>query len=118
MSTPLTPALLFKTLADETRWRISQLIAAEGELCVCELTTALLESQPKISRHLAQMRRSGLLQDRRNGLWVYYRLHPQLPEWAQQMLQLTVQANQPWLAVNSVKLKNMRNRSAQQNICA
>ena len=41
MSTPLTPALLFKTLADETRWRICMLIAAEGELCVCELTAAL-----------------------------------------------------------------------------
>ncbi len=114
----IAPATVFKCLADETRARMTLLIAAEGELCVCELTVALEDSQPKISRHLAQLRSCGVLEDQRRGQWVYYRLHPQLPEWAQQMLQLTVQANQPWLAVNSVKLKNMRNRPAQQNICA
>ena len=118
MSTPLTPALLFKTLADETRWRISQLIAAEGELCVCELTTALLESQPKISRHLAQMRRSGLLQDRRNGLWVYYRLHPQLADWARQILQLAGTTDNLLLSADAARLKAMGNRPERQACCA
>ena len=61
MPEPITPASLFKCLADETRTRISLLIAREGELCVCELTAALEQSQPKISRHLAQLRASGLL---------------------------------------------------------
>ena len=52
----LTPTTVFKCLADETRVRIALLIAREGELCVCELTCALDESQPKISRHLAMLR--------------------------------------------------------------
>lgn len=77
----LTPATVFKSLADETRARMTLLIAREGELCVCELTTALEESQPKISRHLALLRSSGVLEDRRQGQWVYYRLHPDLPDW-------------------------------------
>src|SRR5690606_12109290 len=76
---PMTPPALFKALADETRARIVLLITHEQELCVCELTCALNQSQPKISRHLAQLRASGLLADRRQGQWVYYRLHPHLP---------------------------------------
>ena len=117
MLEPMSPTTVFKCLADDTRARMTLFIAAEGELCVCELTTALEDSQPKISRHLAQLRNCGLLEDRRRGQWVYYRLHPQLPGWAEQMLQLTLQANQAWLAVNSEKLQSMRNRPGQQTIC-
>ncbi|WGZ94070.1 MAG: metalloregulator ArsR/SmtB family transcription factor [Candidatus Thiothrix putei] len=71
-----------KALADQTRLRILLLLAVRRELCVCELTQALELAQPKISRHLAVLRESGLLQDRKTGLWVYYRLHPDLPQWA------------------------------------
>ncbi|MBU2154516.1 MAG: metalloregulator ArsR/SmtB family transcription factor [Gammaproteobacteria bacterium] len=117
MLEPLTPATVFKCLADETRARMTLLITAEGELCVCELTTALEDSQPKISRHLAQLRNCGLLEDQRRGQWVYYRLHPQLPEWAQQLLQVTLQANQTWLAANIDKLQRMRNRPERQSLC-
>ena len=117
MTEHLTPTSLFKCLADETRARISLLIAREGELCVCELTVALDESQPKISRHLALLRSSGLLEDRRRGQWVYYRLHPHLPEWAVQMLALVLQANGPWLASTSERLERMRNRPERQSIC-
>lgn len=113
----LSPTTVFKCLADETRARMTLLIAAEGELCVCELTTALEDSQPKISRHLAQLRSCGLLEDQRRGQWVYYRLHPQLPEWVQQVLQHTLQANQPWLLANSEKLQNMRNRPESGMLC-
>tara|TARA_R110002167_G_scaffold137097_3_gene323955 strand:- start:11785 stop:12120 length:336 start_codon:yes stop_codon:yes gene_type:complete len=109
--------IVFKCLADETRARMTLLIAAVGELCVCELTTALEDSQPKISRHLAQLRACGLLEDQRRGHWVYYRLHPQLPEWVHQVLQVVVQANQSWLAVNSEKLQSMRNGPERQDIC-
>ena len=113
----ISPTSVFKCLADETRARMTLLIAAEGELCVCELSAALEDSQPKISRHLAQLRSCGLLEDQRRGQWVYYRLHPQLPEWVLQMLQLTVQANLSWLAINSEQLQSMRNRPERQNIC-
>ena len=78
----LNPTHFFKCLADETRLRCLLLLQKRGELCVCELTQALQMSQPKISRHLALLRTCRLLQDRRQGAWVYYRLHPALPDWA------------------------------------
>lgn len=65
---------LFKLLSDDTRLHSVLLIHRHKELCVCELTEALDISQPKISRHLAQLRQSGLLQDNRRGQWVFYRL--------------------------------------------
>lgn len=82
-----SPLTLFKCLADDTRARLMLLIQAAGELCVCDLMQALDESQPKISRHLAQLRRCGLLLDRRAGQWVYYQIHPDLPTWARAVLQ-------------------------------
>ncbi len=81
---------LFRALADATRLRCLVLLQREGELCVCELTHALDVSQPKISRHLAQLREAGLVADRREGLWVHYRLHPQLPAWAGAVLTATI----------------------------
>src|SRR5690606_40404511 len=62
---PLTPDQFSKCLADATRARIALLVAGEKELCVCELTCALDETQPKISRHLAQLRSGKVLADRR-----------------------------------------------------
>jgi ArsR family transcriptional regulator len=67
---------LFKALADETRLRIVALLS-HGELCVCHLEEALRLSQPKVSRHLATLRAAGVVEDRRDGTWVYYRLLPQ-----------------------------------------
>jgi ArsR family transcriptional regulator len=66
----------FKCLADETRFNIVMLVLGNNEQCVCDLTEKLQLSQPKISRHLALLRSSGLLQDRRQGQWVYYSLNP------------------------------------------
>ncbi|MCG0516037.1 metalloregulator ArsR/SmtB family transcription factor [Klebsiella pneumoniae] len=80
----LLPLQLFKNLADETRLGIVLLLKARGELCVCDLCTALAQSQPKISRHLAMLRESGLLLDRKQGKWVHYRLSPQMPAWLSQ----------------------------------
>ena len=113
----LTPPQLFRTLADETRSRICLLIAAHGELCVCELTAALQESQPKVSRHLAQLRSSGLLEDRRQGQWVYYRLHPQLPHWVHQMLVPVLAASRSWLAADEQRLLAMGNRPERTAAC-
>ena len=78
----IRPASFFKCLSDETRLRCMLLLHKVGELCVCELTHALDLSQPKISRHLAQLRQCGLLLDTRKGQWVYYRLNPELENWA------------------------------------
>ncbi len=64
---------LFKALADETRLRIVALLS-HGELCVCHVETALGLSQPNVSRHLAVLRAAGIVEDRREGVWVYYRL--------------------------------------------
>ena len=63
-----------------------QLIQSEGEACVCELTHALQESQPKVSRHLALMRDSGVVEPRREGTWMHYSLSPSLPEWARDII--------------------------------
>ncbi|MGZ8191702.1 MAG: metalloregulator ArsR/SmtB family transcription factor [Methylococcaceae bacterium] len=82
----ITPTVFFKCLADETRLRCVTLLQKKGKLCVCELTAALDLSQPKISRHLAQLRQCGLLLDSREGQWVYYQINPQLPDWAFPML--------------------------------
>jgi ArsR family transcriptional regulator len=64
---------LFKALADTTRLRILGLLLA-GEVCVCDIHESLKIPQPKASRHLAYLRRAGLVATRREGLWVHYSL--------------------------------------------
>ncbi|WP_137973140.1 metalloregulator ArsR/SmtB family transcription factor [Pseudomonas sp. F(2018)] len=117
MAESLTPVTVFKCLADETRVRAMLLIVEEGELCVCELTCALDESQPKISRHLAQLRTCGLLEDRRQGQWVYYRLHPELPEWVLQILQATHAANRALFGEDPQRLQQMGDRPERAATC-
>lgn len=82
----IDPTTLFKALVDETRLRCLMLMVGEEALCVCELGYALGEAQPKISRHLAMLRKSEVVQDRRKGQWIYYRLHPNLPVWARSVI--------------------------------
>jgi ArsR family transcriptional regulator len=103
---------LFRTLSDPTRLRLLLLLASEGELCVCELTHALGEIQPKISRHLAMLREAGIVLDRREGLWIHYRLNPKLPTWVREVLDITVRANanaEPY-ARDRKRLKGTPNR--------
>jgi len=64
---------LFKALADATRLRILGLLLT-GEICVCHIHESLKIPQPKASRHLAYLRRAGLVETRRDGLWVHYRM--------------------------------------------
>jgi ArsR family transcriptional regulator len=64
---------LFRALADPTRLRLLNLIA-DREICVCYFVEILGISQPKISRHLAYLRRAGLVATRREGKWMHYRL--------------------------------------------
>jgi ArsR family transcriptional regulator len=65
--------LLFRALADPTRLRLLNLIA-DREICVCYLVEILRMSQPKVSRHLAYLRRAGIVASRRDGKWMHYRL--------------------------------------------
>ena len=67
--------LFFRALADRTRLRLINLIA-DDEVCVCFLVEIIRVSQPKISRHLAYLRRAGIVESRREGKWMHYRLRP------------------------------------------
>ena len=113
----MTPLTLFKLLADETRLLTVLLIASQNELCVCELTCALNETQPKISRHLAMLRKAQLLLDRRQGQWVYYRLNPALPEWALSCIRQTLTQNPEMLTSAQLNLCDMGERPQRRAAC-
>lgn len=113
----ITPLEFYKSLADDTRLKSLLLIQREQELCVCELTESLKVSQPKISRHLAQLRESGLLVDRRQGQWVYYRINPELPQWALDVLATTAEENSDFVSEESQNLCCMGNRPERRFNC-
>lgn len=85
----VSPAVLFAALAHDTRLRCMMLLMRHGELCVCELTHALGAAQPHVSRHLASLREAGLVADRRDGLWIHYRVPADLPDWVLSVLRDT-----------------------------
>jgi len=66
-------AFLFKALADRTRLRLINLMG-EDEVCVCFFVEVLKINQPKISRHLAYLKRAGVVSARRDGKWIHYRI--------------------------------------------
>lgn len=95
------PTTLFSALSHEMRLRCVLLLQSQGELCVCDLTDITGDAQPNISRHLRQLREAGLVLDRRDGLWIHYRINPELPAWVNEMLASTAQVlarQQPFLA--------------------
>src|SRR5512141_923587 len=67
--------VMFRAFSDRTRLRILSLLRA-GELCVCDIVDLLAAPQPKVSRHLAYLRRAGLVLARRQGMWMHYSLAP------------------------------------------
>ncbi|WP_095498420.1 metalloregulator ArsR/SmtB family transcription factor [Paraferrimonas haliotis] len=113
----MSPIQFYKCLADEIRLKSVLLILQENELCVCELMVALNEVQPKVSRHLAQLRKCGLLVDRRQGQWVFYRINPSLPEWAKRSLTESAHGNVAFLSKTSTRLANMGNRPDRLETC-
>jgi ArsR family transcriptional regulator len=115
----MSPTQFFKCLSDETRLRCIMLLKKEGKLCVCELTTALTLSQPKISRHLASLRQCNLLQDSREGQWVFYQINPTLPSWANAILKNTLSAVELDNLFKSdlKRLQKMKNRPASTICC-
>lgn len=71
----IKPETIFQALSDSTRIRIIRLIIMSGkEVCLCEITDSLKESQTKLSRHLKVLRQAGLLSAKKEGRWIYHRL--------------------------------------------
>lgn len=106
----LDPIQFFKSLTDEVRLRCLMLIQYEGELCVCEMMEALEDIQPKVSRHLALLRKNGLLVDRRQGQWMYYRINPDLPAWAKSVLAEATENNTGFIEHSIRNLNAMNER--------
>ena len=102
--------LLFKALADRTRLRLLNLMAGAGELCVCFFVEVLGTNQPKISRHLAYLRRAGVVPARREGKWMHYRLTEPSDAHATRVFAEVV----AWLSEDHEMQKD---RSRLQNIC-
>jgi ArsR family transcriptional regulator len=101
--------LLFKALADRTRLRLINLIG-DDEICVCFHVEVLNISQPKISRHLAYLRRAGLVAARREGKWIHYRVvEPPEPHAAKIFAEV-----RGWLANDSTM---QRDRARLSKIC-
>jgi len=98
--------LLFRAFADSTRLRLLNLMDSD-EVCVCFLVEALAMSQPKISRHLAYLRRAGIVSARRQGKWMHYRLK----EPADARLAAILGALRAWLK-NSPQMQTDRSRLA------
>lgn len=89
--------LFFKALADPTRLRIINLMG-DQEVCVCFFVETLKTNQPKISRHLAYLRRAGIVAARREGIWMHYRIATPSDENAAKVLMDV----REWLASDAV----------------
>lgn len=76
---PAAPLLLLRALADPIRLNIIDALG-QGERCVCDLTESLELAQSRLSFHLKVMKQAGLLADRQEGRWIYYRLRPEAIE--------------------------------------
>jgi ArsR family transcriptional regulator len=113
----ILPVQFFKDLADDTRLKIILLLQLENELCVCELTVALGLSQPKISRHIAQLKSHQLLSERKVGRWTFYRLADVLPHWQREVIGLSCTNNQEYIEQCISCLNAMGNRPNRQQEC-
>lgn len=87
--TPFNKERFFQALGDSTRLRLLNLMGDE-ELCVCNFVDVLGQPQPKISRHLAYLRRAGIVETRRDGKWMYYRIAPPADAGAAKLLRRTL----------------------------
>jgi len=118
VKTDFEPIAFYKCLTDEIRLKTLMLVKYYGELCVCELMSALQEqSQPKVSRNLALLRKAKLLIDRKHGQWVFYRINPDLPEWARSVLATTAENNINYIHHNIIRIANMKDRPDKSKFC-
>lgn len=85
----IQPIELFKVLSDPTRLKIFQILFNKEARCVGELVEILDQPQPTISRHLNHLKKLGILRCVRNGTWMWYEVADDLPEWCQDILDIT-----------------------------
>ena len=78
--------LVFRAFSDRTRLRILSMLSGRGEVCVCDIVKTLGLPQPKVSRHLAYLRRAGLVLARKEGLWMHYSIAPARTEFHRKIL--------------------------------
>lgn len=99
---------MFRAFSDRTRLRILHLLRS-GELCVCDLVTIIDAPQPKISRHLAYLRRAGLVTARKDGLWSHYKLSPAQSAFHKNLLECLANCfhDVPELAADAELLKKI-----------
>ena len=102
----------FKVLADETRLRCLALIFNNREVCVCELIHALKLPQSKISRHLSIIKLNNLIDQRREGQWVLYSVHPKLSTFKKNIIKMSIRElkNCSPFREDKARLLNMINR--------
>lgn len=100
------PARLIQGFSEPTRLRLMALLL-DGETCVCDLKDALKIPQPTASRHLAHLRRAGLVRVRKQGLWAHYSLAPGEGEVHEKLLALIAacRAEMPELAANEARCR-------------
>ncbi len=114
----LTPIDFYKNMTDEIRMKVLMLSHYHGELCVCEIMEALAEdSQPKVSRNLAVLRKSNILSARKHGQWVFYRINPELPQWAKAVIAETTENNTPLFSDANLRLTKMKSRPNKATFC-
>mgnify|MGYP001180492737 FL=1 len=85
----IRPIELFKVLSDPTRLKIFQILFNKESRCVGELVEILDQPQPTISRHLNHLKKLGILSCVRDGTWMWYEVADDLPEWCQEILDIT-----------------------------
>ncbi|OTA15705.1 nodulation protein NOLR [Xenorhabdus vietnamensis] len=115
--TQLTPLQFFKYLSDETRLSIILLLREVGELCVCDISSALQQPQSKTSRHLGMLREAGLLLDRREGKWIYYHLSPHISVWAANILEQAAQCQYVEIIQLSKRLHQVNTATNGKSVC-
>lgn len=108
---------ILKALTDETRLRILALLA-QGELCVCDLMEALQLPQSTVSRHLALLKNGDWITDRRQGIWMYYRLTDEADPFQAELRQ-TLQSHLKTLPViqNDLARLTQNRRDKNKNAC-
>lgn len=91
----IKPIELFKVLSDPTRLKIFQILFKKKSRCVGELVEILDQPQPTISRHLNHLKKLGILNCVRDGTWMWYEVADDLPEWCQEILDITYEQLSP-----------------------
>jgi ArsR family transcriptional regulator len=116
--TDFDPITFYKCLTDDIRLKTLMLTHYHGELCVCELMAALSEdSQPKVSRNLALLKKAAIITDRKNGQWVFYRINPNLPLWVKSVIAETTENNLGLIMSSLQQLDIMQNRPNKVSFC-